>query len=110
MTTATTPEDVFNDKARALVEEPQRVAGLTARYRFDIAGDGGGVWLLDIEQGRATITREDTDQVDVHVGIDSTDLVALAAGQLNGFEAFMSGKIRVQGNMEYGMRLADILA
>jgi len=110
MTTLTTPEDVFNDKARILVEQPERVAGLTARYRFEIVGDGGGVWRLAVEDGKATITRDPSDDADVHVRIGASDLVLLGTGALNGVEAFMTGRIRVQGNTQLGMRLADILA
>jgi putative sterol carrier protein len=54
--------------------------------------------------------RDPSDDADVYVRIGAADLVLLGTGALNGVEAFMTGRIRVQGNTEFGMRLADILA
>ena len=55
------------------------------------------------------VTEEDgSADTDVRIGWD--DWQQLAAGQLDGMTAFMTGRIRVEGDMSNAMQLHGVLA
>jgi putative sterol carrier protein len=104
-----TPENLLDRSVRRLRAEPERVAGLTAKYRFEVTGENGGVWTIDVVDGAASLVRDDPGRADVTVGISSADYLALHGGRLNGFRALMTGRIRVHGSGLLAARLRAIL-
>jgi putative sterol carrier protein len=104
-----TVQDAFDDIAKQLAEEQDRAADLTAVYQYHIVGQGGGRWVLAFEEGNAAITPGTADKPDVTITIDEEDMLAMASGELSGVEAFMTGKLRVEGDPVLGMRLGSIL-
>jgi putative sterol carrier protein len=104
-----TPETLFDESAKRLDAEPYRTEGLTATYQFDISGEDGGYWFITIVNGKAEIVKGLLEHPDVTVTMKSSDFVNMGTGKLSGQEAFMSGKLRVKGNIGLGMRLADIM-
>ena len=75
------------------------------RIKLDF-GDDGTVMMDGVAQ---TVTEEDGD-ADTTIKINWSDWEALAAGTLNPMTAFMSGKIRVEGDMAGAMQLQGALA
>jgi putative sterol carrier protein len=106
----TTPQDVFDDRLRGLERDPQRIAGLTARFRFELAGPAGGTWTLDVADGGARVLHEDGELPDVTLLMSCDDFLAMANGELSGQEAYMTGRFQVRGNALLAMRLQQILA
>lgn len=104
-----TPQDLFDESAKRLEAEPYRTEGLTAIYQFEIAGENGGQWYIKIVEGKAEIVKGSAEGNDVTVLMKASDFVDMGTGKLSGQEAFMSGKLRVKGNIGLGMRLADIM-
>jgi putative sterol carrier protein len=105
-----TLEELLEQRVQRLRAEPELVAGLTARYRFDITGEEAGTWTLEINDGAVSMARGETMRPDVTVGMSGADFDALRTGQLNGFRAIMTGRIRVRGNPRLAMRLKDVFA
>lgn len=103
------PQDLFNESARKLASEPERTEGLTATYQFDITGEEGGKWFIKIVDGKAEVLQGEAEHSDVTVVMKASDFIKMGTGQLTGQEAFMTGKMRVKGDMGLGIRLADIL-
>jgi putative sterol carrier protein len=104
-----TVQAAFDDMAKQLAESRDKAADLTAVYQYHIVGDGGGRWVLTFDEGAATITPGTTDKPDVTITIDEEDMLAMSSGELSGVEAFMTGKLRVEGDAVLGMRLGSIL-
>lgn len=102
-------QDMFDESARKLQSEPERIKGLTATYQFDITGEDGGKWFIKIVNGEAEILPGAAEHSDVTVLMKTIDFINMGTGKLSGQEAFMSGKLRVKGNMGLGIKLADIL-
>lgn len=105
----TTVQAAFDDMAKQLAEARDRAADLTAIYQYHIEGENGGRWVLAFEDGAATITPGTAEKPDVIITLDEEDMLALASGELSGVEAFMTGKLRVEGDPVLGMRLGSIL-
>lgn len=66
-----------------------------------------GVLMLDGVAGTVT---EDDGEADTTIKVSWDDWEALAAGQLDGMTAFMTGKLKVEGDMSNAMQLQGVLA
>jgi putative sterol carrier protein len=89
----------------AKMQEAQAfVPGKKVRLHF---GDEGAI-LLD---GQANQVTEDSDSsADTTIKVNWADWQAMAAGQLDGMTAFMTGKLKVEGDMSNAMQLQGVLA
>ena len=75
------------------------------RVKLDF-GDQG-VILLD---GAANQVSEEDGAADTTIKVAWEDWQAMAAGQLDGMTAFMTGKLRIEGDMSNAMQLQGVLA
>ena len=75
------------------------------RVKLDF-GDQG-VILLD---GAASQVSEEDGAADTTIKVAWDDWQAMAAGQLDGMTAFMTGKLRIEGDMSNAMQLQGVLA
>ena len=75
------------------------------RVKIDFGGDG--VILLD---GAASQVSEDDGDADTTIKVSWEDWQSMAAGQLDGMTAFMTGKLRIEGDMSNAMQLQGVLA
>lgn len=76
--------------------------GISDSVKFD-CGDAGVIFV----QG-AEVSNEDKD-ADCTITISQENLADLLAGELNPTMAFMSGKIKVAGDMSVAMKLGSIV-
>ena len=73
--------------------------------KLDFGGDG--TILMD---GKSETVTEDDGAADTTIRISWDDWQAMAAGQLDGMTAFMTGKLKVEGDMSNAMQLQGVLA
>jgi putative sterol carrier protein len=85
--------------------DPARTAGMNNSYLFDI--DGAGKWKVDVDDGKVCVTEggEDADAV-----ISTTDetFQKIASGEQNPTSAYMTGKLKVKGDMGAAMKLQKL--
>ena len=79
------------------------IAGKRVKLDF---GDQGAVML----DGAAQSVSEDDGDADTTIKVGWDDWQAMAAGQLDGMTAFMTGKLKVEGDMSNAMQLQGVLA
>jgi putative sterol carrier protein len=77
--------------------------GKTVKLDF---GDEGTI-LMD---GKNNTVTEDSGAADTTIRISWDDWQAMAAGQLDGMTAFMTGKLKVEGDMSNAMQLQGVLS
>ena len=75
------------------------------RVKLDFGGEG--TVMLD---GAAESVSEDDGDADTTIKVSWDDWQAMAAGQLDGMTAFMTGKLKVEGDMGNAMQLQGVLA
>ena len=75
------------------------------RVKLDFGGEG--TVMLD---GAASQVTEDDGDADTTIKVGWDDWQAMAAGQLDGMTAFMTGKLKVEGDMSNAMQLQGVLA
>jgi len=85
--------------------DPSKAAGMIASYKFDI--DGSGSWLVDVDDGKVTVT-EDGGDADCTISASSETFMKIANGEQNPTAAYMSGKLKVKGDMGQAMKLQKL--
>ena len=75
------------------------------RVKLDFGGEGA--IMLD---GAASQVSEDDGTADTTIKVSWDDWQAMAAGTLDGMTAFMTGKLKVEGDMSNAMQLQGVLA
>jgi putative sterol carrier protein len=87
---------------------PEKADGINAIIQFDLSGDNGGQFYLDIKDGSVEAHDGMSDNAKMTLRAALDDYVAVASGQMNPMQAFMSGKIKIQGDMSLAMKLQTI--
>ncbi len=87
---------------------PERAEGLTATFQFDISGPKGGQWYAEIRDQRCQVSAGSAPKADLSISISDENFVRLITGKLDGTMAFMTGKLRLKGDMALAMRLSGL--
>jgi len=86
--------------------DSSRACDLSASYRFDI--EDVGHWHVDVEKGVVTVT-ESQNPADCVIATDEPTFLAVVENEQSPMGAFMTGKIRVEGDMGLALRLKDLV-
>ncbi|XP_015255601.1 PREDICTED: hydroxysteroid dehydrogenase-like protein 2 [Cyprinodon variegatus] len=79
-------------------------------YRFDLSGEHSGVWFLDLKSGSGSAGKgEPPVKADVVMTMDSSDFTKMFSGKLKPTMAFMSGKLRIKGDMTLAIKLEKLM-
>jgi putative sterol carrier protein len=80
--------------------------GLTAVYQFNLSGDQGGQFQMHVSDQACRVTEGTHPSPNVTLSMAGEDCMAILEGRLNGVTAYLSGRLRVDGDMGLAMRLA----
>jgi putative sterol carrier protein len=86
----------------------EAAAGMDAVYQYVIDGDDGGAWHTLIKDGTLTVVEGTHESPSVTLSMKSSDYIDLAEGRLNGQAAFMTGKLKIQGDMGLALKLNSL--
>ena len=82
-----------------------KIAGMSNSYLFDI--EGAGKWKVDVRDGAVTVT-EGGDDGDVTLSMSEENFNKMISRELNPTAAYMSGKLKVKGDMGAAMKLQKL--
>jgi putative sterol carrier protein len=85
--------------------EPAKIAGVSNSYLFDIEGDGQ--WLVDVRDGAVKVTEGGGD-ADATISTSSETFAKIIAGEQNPTTAYMTGKLKIKGDMGAAMKLQKL--
>jgi putative sterol carrier protein len=88
--------------------KPDRAQGLKATIQYDITGEGGGAYRVDIAEGKCTVAEGAAEAPSLTLTMAAPDWLDMVGGKLNGQMAFMSGKLKIKGDMGLAMKLAGM--
>jgi putative sterol carrier protein len=106
----TSVKDVFERHIPAKFQaKPDVVSKINAVYQFNISGPGGGSWSVDCTQPGGKVQAGAAPSPRCTVAAVDQDFLAIVNGKLNAQMAFMSGKLKIQGDMGLALKLQQIL-
>jgi len=105
-----TPKQIFEERiAERLTKNPDVAKKIASSYQFKITGDNGGEWAVDLTRADNFVVPGTIPDPKVTITMASKDFVDLVDGKLNGQMAFMTGKLKIQGEMALALKLQQIL-
>jgi putative sterol carrier protein len=94
----------FFDTLPSRVDE-SKTAGLNATYLFDV--EGAGKWTVAVKEGNVDV-REGGDSADTTISANEENFLKIVNGEENATAAYMTGKIKVTGDMGTAMKLQKL--
>lgn len=86
---------------------PERAAGQSAVVQWDISTpDGTHSYQLKIADGTCEAKPGAEEPARVTLGMALPDFLRFVAGKLDGMQAFMTGKLRLSGDMMFAQTMA----
>ncbi len=98
---------IFSDIAANL--DPAMADDLNATIQFDLDGENGGLYWVQVGKGEVLSGSGQAENPEMTLKALADDWAALVAGELNPMQAFMSGRLKIQGNMNLAMKLQTLL-
>jgi len=81
-----------------------------AVYQFDVKGEEAGIWFLDMKNGKgATGKGSPPVSADATLTMDSKNFFDMFSGRLKPASAFMTGKLKIKGDMKKAMALDKLM-
>lgn len=102
-------KEIFEAKIPAKLESNTGIDGINAIYEFNVTGDNGGTWSIDLSDGKKEVKEGSTGNANCTITIADSDFSDLIDGSLNPQMAFMGGKLKVAGDMGLALKLGNIL-
>ncbi len=81
------------------------IAGMNNSYVFDI--DGAGTWTVRVADGSVKVT-EGGGEADATITTSEENFEKIIAGELNPTTAYMTGKLKLKGDMGAAMKLQKL--
>ncbi len=84
---------------------PDRIEGMNNTYVFDI--EGAGAWTVAIADGTIEVT-EGVGEADCTFSASQENFEKIIAGEQNATTAYMTGKLKIKGDMGAAMKLQKL--
>ena len=96
-------KDFFDTLASRADES--KLAGMSNSYLFDIEGEGQ--WLVSVADGKIDVVEGGGD-ADATITTSADTFEKIVAGEQNPTTAYMTGKLKIKGDMGAAMKLQKL--
>ncbi len=101
-------KEVFESIQKQLEEDPAKAKSVNGVYKFIITGDEESTWIVDLKSDPPVVKEGDGD-AQCTITVSTEDFLKIVNKELNAQMAFMTGKLKIQGDMGLAMKLGQIL-
>lgn len=78
-------------------------------YQFNITGEAGGTFYLEVNDGTLSVEPYDYRDRDAAFTCSSETLFKIASGKTDPVAAVFMGKLKVEGSIDKALRLKELL-
>ncbi|RHZ65472.1 hypothetical protein Glove_315g73 [Diversispora epigaea] len=105
--------DVFEQLQTSFTDnsiKQESIKKVKAIFEFNVKNSDGKeqLWTLDLKNEGSVKTGKGSAKPDITITLEDDTFVQLASGKLNGQKAFMSGKLKIKGNMMLATKLDSV--
>jgi len=86
----------------------KHIEGINAIYQYEII-DENRIFQLSLSENEARVTDLEDEKADCVLVLAREDFLFLILGELSGFKAIMSGKLKVKGDVSKAIKMESIL-
>lgn len=103
-------QKLFNDEIPAALNNNADAAKeIGAKYQFNITGEGGGEWFIDLTPSGPKASAGNPGGADCTLTVSTEDFQKLYENpDANGMQLFFAGKLKVAGNQMLAMKLKKL--
>jgi putative sterol carrier protein len=100
--------ELFNSMPGRL--QVDQAAGVNMSILFDLSGAEGGQWCVDVAEGKVNVNEgASASAPNATVRMTAEDFQAMSSGSLNPMMAFMTGKVKVEGDLNSVMKFQQLV-
>ena len=85
--------------------DASKIAGMQNTFVFDV--QDVGQWTVSVDDGTVSVT-EGVGEADCTISASEETLVKIAKGEANPTTAYMTGKLKIQGDMGAALKLQKL--
>jgi putative sterol carrier protein len=86
--------------------DTSQTAGMNNSYGFDI--EGAGQWTVKVTDGNVSVVEGMEDGADVTISASQEVFEKIVSGEQNPTSAYMTGKLKLKGDMGAAMKLQKL--
>jgi putative sterol carrier protein len=86
---------------------PDAAEGVDAVIQYKLSGEQGGDWIITIHEGKCTVAEGVTPNPRMTMTADAQDFADVLTGKANGMQYFMTGKLKLSGDLNLAMKLTS---
>ena len=87
---------------------PDKATGTNATIQYDISGEGGGTWNAVIKDAMCKVSEGTAASPSLTLQMSGQDWLDMLSGKASGQMLFMSGKLKLKGDMGLAMKLPSL--
>jgi putative sterol carrier protein len=84
---------------------PESAEGVDTVLQYHLTGEEGGDWYAIIKDGQCEVNEGTHDAPKMTLTADALDYKGVILGKTNAMQAFMTGKIKLAGDLTMAMKL-----
>ena len=101
-----TVKGFFEGLSDKLNAKPEKVAGMNCVYQFRVTD---AAWNVKLTDGKADVAEGEALSPNCTITMAEADFLDLVSGKLNGQMAFLTGKLKVAGDMGLALKLGSFI-
>ncbi len=88
--------------------DTEAAAGLNRTLQWHITDEEPGVWAFEISDGKGRLIPGGVENPDTTFTTSSATWMAIAEGRKDAMKAFITGKLKVQGDMMLALKVPQL--
>jgi len=82
-----------------------KIAGMNSIFQFNL---GEEVFSVKVADGAVAVSEGSMEGANIQLTMSPEDFLALTSGQLNSQQAFLTGKLKIKGDMQLALKLQNV--
>jgi len=101
--------EVMSVISESLQKNTAKNKGLNGVFQFELSGEEPLDFYFKLSDGVPEVVEGKAESSSITISMSGSDFKDMQNGKLNGMSAFMSGKLKVKGDMSLAMKLESLI-